>query len=220
MIKAVLFDLDGTLVNSLADLADSTNSALEKSGFPTHEIEKYKYFVGDGIPKLIERALPDGEKTEENRTKCLELFMSHYRKHYFDKTDAYDGVKDLLSALKAEGLKIAVISNKAQEMAEKVVEKVFGGIFDVVAGKREGYKAKPDPALTLEVIKELGISPESCVLIGDSGMDMAAAVNAKTKSIGVTWGFREKHELLQNGAQHIAEAPSQILDIIKELQND
>ena len=220
MIKAVLFDLDGTLVNSLSDLADSTNFALRQLGFPPHETEKYKYLVGDGIPKLIERALPEGEKTEENKSRCLELFMARYREHYFDKTDAYDGIKDLLFELKNQGLKIAVISNKAQEMAQKVVEKVFGDIFDSVAGKREGYKTKPDPALTLAIIKELGVTPEACVLIGDSGMDMAAAVNAQVTGIGVTWGFRTETELRQNGADYIADTPAQILNIIKEIQND
>lgn len=220
MIKAVLFDLDGTLVNSLADLADSTNFALKGLGFPTHETEEYKYLVGDGIPKLIERALPKGEKTEENINKCLSLFMARYREHYFDKTDAYGGIKDLLCSLRAEGVKIAVISNKAQEMAQKVVDKVFGDIFDAVAGKREGYKTKPDPALTLEVIKELGVTPRSSVLVGDSGMDMAAAVNAKITGIGVLWGFRTETELRQNGADYIADTPAQILNIIKEIQND
>ena len=217
MIKAVLFDLDGTLVNSLTDLADSTNFALEKLGYPTHETEKYKYFVGDGIPMLIKRALPEGERTKETQAQCLELFMSRYREHYFDKTDAYDGIKELLLGLKSEGFKIAVISNKAQEMAQKVVSKVFGDIFDSVAGKREDYKAKPDPALMLEIIGELGVTPEECVLIGDSGMDMAAAVNAKVTGIGVLWGFREKPELIRNGAKFIASRPSQILDIIKEI---
>ena len=220
MIKAVLFDLDGTLVNSLTDLADSTNFALEKLGYPTHETEKYKYFVGDGIPMLIKRALPEGERTKETQAQCLELFMSRYREHYFDKTDAYDGIKELLLGLKSEGFKIAVISNKAQEMAQKVVSKVFGDIFDSVAGKREGYKAKPDPALMLEIIGELGVTPESCVLIGDSGMDMAAAVNGKVTGIGVLWGFRTETELRQNGADYIADTPAQILNIIEEIQND
>ena len=220
MLKAVLFDLDGTLVNSLADLADSTNFALKELGFPPHETEEYKYLVGDGIPKLIERALPEGEKTEGNCNKCLELFMERYREHYFDKTDSYDGIKELLRNLKKQGLKIAVISNKAQEMAQKVVDKVFGDIFDAVAGKREGYKTKPDPTLTLEVIKELGVTPESCVLIGDSGMDMAAAVNGKVTGIGVLWGFRTETELRQNGADYIADTPAQILNIIEEIQND
>ena len=143
--------------------------------------------------------------------------MACYREHYYDKTAAYDGIKELLCGLKERGFKIAVISNKAQEMAQKVVDKVFGDMFDTVAGKREGYKTKPDPALTLEVAKELGVSPENCVLIGDSGMDMAAAVNAKIIGIGVLWGFRTEEELRLNGAEYIASSPAQILDIIKEI---
>ena len=146
--------------------------------------------------------------------------MARYREHYFDKTNAYEGIKELLFELKKQGLKIAVISNKAQEMAQKVTDKVFGDIFDTVAGKREGYKTKPDPALTLEVIKELGVTPESSVLVGDSGMDMAAAVKAKTAGIGVLWGFRAEQELRENGAKYIASTPAQILNIIKEIKND
>lgn len=219
MIKAVLFDLDGTLANSLSDLADSTNYALSEMGFPTHEREEYKYLVGDGIPKLIERALPVGEKTEENKKKCLDIFMERYKEHYHDKTVAYDGIPDMLSELKEGGLKIAVISNKAEEMAVKVVEKLFGGMFDVVAGKREGFPTKPDPALTLEVIRELGAKPQECVLVGDSGMDMAASVNAGATGIGVLWGFRLEDELLKNGARYIVKSPAEIPEIIRRLNN-
>lgn len=219
MIKAVLFDLDGTLANSLSDLADSTNYALSEMGFPTHEREEYKYLVGDGIPKLIERALPVGEKTEENKKKCFDIFMERYKEHYHDKTVAYDGIPDMLSELKEGGLKIAVISNKAEEMAVKVVEKLFGGMFDVVAGKREGFPTKPDPALTLEVIRELGAKPQECVLVGDSGMDMAASVNAGATGIGVLWGFRLEDELLKNGARYIVKSPAEIPEIIRRLNN-
>ena len=213
MIKAVLFDLDGTLVNSLEDLANSTNFALCSMGFPCHETAKYNYLVGDGIPKLIERALPEGAKTPENKKKCLDIFMAHYREHYHDKTYAYKGIAELLAALKKNGFKIAVVSNKAQEMAQKVVEKLFGNLFDAVAGKREGFATKPDPALTLEIVKELG-EPYNCVLIGDSGMDMAAAVNGGLLPIGVLWGFRTKEELINNGAAYTVSSPDEILKII------
>ena len=147
-------------------------------GFPGHTVGEYKYFVGDGIPKLIERALPENRRDKETKDACLKLFMADYRVHYHDKTNAYDGVREMLSELKSGGLKLAVISNKAQEMAEKVASTLFGDIFDLVAGKREGYKTKPDPALTLFVMDSLGVSPSECALAGDSGMDMAAAVNA------------------------------------------
>lgn len=215
MVKAVLFDLDGTLANSLEDLADSTNYALSALGFPIHPIDKYKYFVGDGIPKLIERALPKDSKAPEMQKKCFDIFMEHYREHYHDKTSAYGGIAELLRDLKSRGFKIAVVSNKAQEMAEKVVSKLFGDIFDAVAGKREGFPAKPDPALTLEVVKEIGMTPDCCALVGDSGMDMAAAVNGGLLPIGVLWGFRTKEELITNGAAHIVSSANQILEIIE-----
>lgn len=220
MIKAVLFDLDGTLADSLADLADSTDYALSVLGFPTHNLNEYKYFVGDGIPKLIERALPSDKKSPEIQKRCLDIFMEHYREHYHDKTRAYDGITELLCSLKKAGLKTAIISNKAQEMAEKVVTKLFGNSFDAVAGKREGFPAKPDPSLTLEVVKEIGLTPDLCALIGDSGMDMAAAVNGGLLPIGVLWGFRTKEELLENGAQYTVSEPKQIIDIITELNHE
>ena len=149
MIKAVLFDLDGTLANSIEDLADSTEKALEKLGFPGHTLAEYKYFVGDGILKLIERALPESVRDEKTLNTCLELFMEDYRVHYHDKTKAYDGVREMLADLKKSGLKLAIISNKAQEMAEKVVTNLFGDIFDFVAGKSGGSKNKHPPALGL-----------------------------------------------------------------------
>ncbi len=215
MIKAVLFDLDGTLVNSLEDLADSTNYALGKLGFPTHKTDEYNYFVGDGIPKLIERALPESARTGETEKKCLDIFMARYREHYHDKTYAYKNMPELVNFLRKQDVKTAVISNKAQEMAEKVVAKLFGDVFDTVAGKREGYPAKPNPKLTLQIIKELGTEPNDCAFIGDSGMDMAVAVNAGALPIGVLWGFRTKDELIKNGAAYTAENPDELIEILK-----
>ncbi len=218
MIKAVLFDLDGTLVNSLADLANSVNFALTQFGFPTHETEKFKYFVGDGMAKLIERVLPENKKDNEIKAQVLDTFMNHYRMHYADKTIAYDGIEELVKQLADNDLKLAVVSNKAQDMAVEVTLKVLKGLqFDIVCGKREGYPTKPDPTLTLEIIKELGVKSEDCVFIGDSGMDMAVAKNANLKSIGVLWGFRTEEELSVNGADYIVNHPSEILDIIKNL---
>lgn len=215
MIKAVLFDLDGTLVDSIRDLADSTNYALAGLGFPTRKTELFYTFVGDGIPKLIERALPAGV-SPEIREAALQRFMEHYRVHYADQTVCYPGIPELVAQLRAAGLLTAVISNKAQEMAVIVTEKLLGGQFDCITGKQPGFATKPDPALTLKVIHELGVLPQECVLVGDSGMDMAAAVNAGCKAIGVLWGFRSREELTANGGQFLAERPEQILDLIKE----
>ena len=218
MIKAVLFDLDGTLVNSLSDLAASTNFALTKFGFSTHETEKYKYFVGDGMAKLIERALPEDKRDMETINTTLDIFMEHYRAHYVDKTDPYDGISELLDKL--TGVKKAVISNKAEEMATVVTKKLLGERFDIVCGKREGYPTKPDPTLTLEIIEKLGVAPNECIFVGDSGMDMAVAKNSGCVALGVLWGFRSEEELLLNGADYIAKKPAEILEIIKEINNE
>ncbi len=219
MVKAVLFDLDGTLVNSLLDLSFSTNYALKKMGFPTHETEAFKYFVGDGMLKLIERAVPEDKRDTDTVNKTLGIFMEHYRVHYVDKTVAYKGIPELLDLLSENGFKTAVISNKAQEMAVTVTNKILGEKFSVVCGKQENYPTKPDPALTLKVISELGVKPEECVFIGDSGMDMALAENIGCVSIGVLWGFRREDELRQNGADYIVTAPKEIFNVIKEINN-
>ena len=218
MIKAVLFDLDGTLVNSLEDLADSTNYALEKFGFPTHETEKFKYFVGDGMPKLIERALPEDKRENSMINEVLTCFMNYYREHYIDKTCVYNGINELIVGLKQKNLKLAVVSNKAQEMAVTVTEKLLGkGVFEIVCGKQEGYPAKPDPTLTLKVISDLGVEPSECIFVGDSGMDMAVAKNSKCLPVGVLWGFREFKELNGNGAEFLVSKPSEILQIIGDM---
>lgn len=215
MKKAVLFDLDGTLVDSLQDLAASINYALTKLGYPTHELEKFKYFVGDGMAKLVERALPESARHDSIKTECLEVFMNHYKAHYYDFTYVYEGIEEVIDDLLANNIKVAVVSNKAQEMAEKVVTHLFADKIRVVAGKREGFPAKPDPTLTLEIIKELGVEPCQCAFCGDSGMDMATAVNTGALPIGVLWGFRTEEELVNNGAKFIAKNPKDILKFIK-----
>lgn len=217
MIKAVLFDLDGTLVDSIADLAASTNAALSEWGFPTHDLEKYKYFVGDGMAKLIERAMPEDKSSSDFYNKVFESFMNHYREHFTDNTKLYDGIESLIKGIKDLDIKMAVVSNKSQEMSERVVKTLLDDSFQIICGKRDGYPAKPDPTLTLKVMEELGVEPCECVFVGDSGMDMAVAVNAKCHSIGVLWGFRTKDELLDNGGEFIAEIPAHIVEIIKEL---
>lgn len=215
MTKAVLFDLDGTLINSLEDLATSANYALERFGFPVYSnTEDFKYFIGDGMYKLIERVLPENKREDGTIKEVLAVFMEHYGEHYLDKTYAYSGVLELVNGLKAKGIKVAVVSNKAEHMALAVTKKTFGDIFDIICGKREGYPAKPDPALTLEVIKELNVTPNECLFIGDSGMDMKVAVNAGCIGVGVTWGFRERQELLLNGAKFIVNKPEEILSIL------
>lgn len=220
LIKAVIFDLDGTLVNSLEDLAISTNYALKSFGFPIHETEDYKYFVGDGIPKLIERALPKENRDIKTKKAVLECFLDYYREHYVDKTTVYDGIEELLSLLYAKNIKLAVLSNKAHEMAVTVANKLLPNKFSIVYGKQEGFPTKPDASLTLQLISKLGVDPSECLFVGDSGMDMAAALNAKCFGVGVLWGFRKAEELSLNGAKRIISNPLEIVNIIEELNNE
>lgn len=217
VLKAVFFDLDGTLVNSIFDLGDSVNSALARFGFAEHTYDEYKYFVGDGIPKLIERALPQEHRTPSDIDACFKLFMAEYRAHCLDKTKPYDGITGVLAALKECGIKTAVLSNKAQEMTERVVNGLFGHTFDCVYGKRDGIPAKPDPSALLAAAKELSVEPNECGLVGDSGTDMLTAVNAGAVPIGALWGFRTAEELLRGGATVLLEAPRKIINTVEEL---
>lgn len=219
MIKAVLFDLDGTLVNTIEDLADTVNFALTQMGFPTHETEKYNYFVGDGFSNLIERALPEDKRSESIHSECLKLAKAHYELHYLDKSHPYDGITELLHTLKEKGYKIAVISNKYHKMTSAVVKKLFrDDLFTSVYGQTEGYPVKPDPTLTLKVMSQLGVEPQETVMVGDSGMDMALSVNAKCIGIGVLWGFRTEEELRKNGADYIVSEPTEILSVLEEIK--
>lgn len=216
-IKAVLFDLDGTLANSLFDLAASTNFALDKFGYPSQPAERFKLFAGDGIPKMIERAMPQHEVSVERISELKNLFLTHYAEHYADNTVAYDGMCELVSELKQKGYFVAVVTNKAQEMAEVVVNKLYGDVFHLIYGQREGIPTKPDPTLTLMAMETLGVKPEECVFVGDSGMDVITGVNSGAYPIGVLWGFRESKELLSGGAKSLVQSSGELLNTILSL---
>ena len=217
MIKAVLFDLDGTLADSLIDLADGVNHAIASKGFPTHEVEAFKYFVGDGSTKMIERALPESNRDAATINEIKDIFLPYYAIHYADNTYAYKGMPELVNTLKSQGFIVAVVTNKEQHMANEVVKSLYGDVFDLIFGKRDGIPAKPDPTAALMAMEELGVTPEECVFIGDSGMDVATAVNSGAVPVGELWGFRKEDELLANGAKYIINKPHELLDIIKEL---
>lgn len=217
MKKAVIFDLDGTLLNTLDDLADSMNFALKSAGLPTHPVESYKYFVGNGMVKLTERVLPPDKSNDKSVfAQVFDCFMNRYKDHSRDKTAPYEDIEKLLHSLRENGIKIAVVTNKAHDAAQKVVSHYFGDIFDIVIGQSEQVKVKPDPSGVKFVMSELSVNADECLFVGDSSVDMQTAKNAKTTAIGVLWGFRLKDELCENGADYIVLNPMEILKIAKE----
>ena len=196
MKKLVIFDLDGTLLDTIADLAESANHALKQLGYPTRDVEKIRTFVGNGVNKLLFRALPDEEKTEENMMRMRTHFVPYYDAHNADLSAPYPGIVDLLEELQAKGLMIAVASNKYQEATVKLVKHYFPMIdFVEVLGQREGINVKPDPTIVFDILKKAGVSKEETLYVGDSGVDMQTAINAGVDAIGVTWGFRPRTEL-------------------------
>ena len=211
MKKAVIFDLDGTLLNTLDDLADSTNYALSKFGYPTRTIEGVRQFVGNGVAKLIERAIPEG-KNNPNFEKCLAIFKENYAQNMYNKTAPYNGIIEMLSNLKSKGIKIAVVSNKFDLAVKELCKKYFEGFIDFAAGENEaqGIKKKPAPDTVLSVLNEFNFAPEDAVYVGDSDVDIMTAKNSKMPCISVTWGFRDKKFLLENGATILINAPSEI----------
>ena len=215
MKKLVIFDLDGTLLNTIADLAQSTNHALEALGYPTHEETAYKFMVGNGINKLFERALPEGEKTEENVLKVRSHFVPYYDQHNADKSRPYPGIPELLSRLQSRQVQLAVASNKYQSATEKLVAHYFPTIrFAAVYGQREGIATKPDPTIVFDILKQTSIAPDDTLYVGDSGVDMQTALNAHVTACGVTWGFRPRTELEAFCPKHIVNTTEAIENIV------
>lgn len=196
MKKLVIFDLDGTLLDTIADLAESANHALKQLGYPTRDVEKIRTFVGNGVNKLLFRALPDEEKTEENMMRMRTHFVPYYDAHNADLSAPYPGIVALLEKLQAKGLRMAVASNKYQEATVKLVKHYFPMIdFVEVLGQREGINVKPDPTIVFDILQKAGVNKEETLYVGDSGVDMQTAINAGVDAIGVTWGFRPRTEL-------------------------
>lgn len=214
MKKLVIFDLDGTLLNTIADLANSTNHALQQCGFPQHAVDKYNFFVGNGINKLFERALPEGAKTEENISRIRQIFLSHYNLHNTDFSIPYPGIPKLLNILQRNGLMLAIASNKYQAATEKLIQHYFSDIhFLAIFGQRNNIPVKPDPTVINEIISIAQIKKEDTLYIGDSGVDMQTAKQADVTSIGVTWGFRPRQELESFHPDHIVEHPESIISL-------
>jgi phosphoglycolate phosphatase len=212
--EGAIFDLDGTLVNSLDDLADSMNHVLLKFNYPAHEASTYMSFVGNGIRNLVHVALPESARDEQTVSACHDLMMETYAANCIHKTKPYEGITDLLSALKSFNMRLAVLSNKTDTLTKIIVQSLLPGYFDVVMGLSTEAHKKPDPFGALQISNILGIRCNSIIFTGDSGIDMQTAVNAGMHGVGVLWGFRTREELRNNGAEHIIEHPLDLLAIL------
>lgn len=212
MHTLAIFDLDGTLADTLCDLADAVNYGLAQLGYPTHPYESYKTFVGNGVKKLCERALPDDKKDDTDR--LLKIFTERYNSHFLDKTCIYDGIKETLTALADNGVTLAVATNKPQEFAVQIVEKLLPEFeFVKILGGCAEHPKKPCPDIILEILDELPIGTKA-FMIGDSNVDIQTAINAGICSVGCTWGFRSRLELETAGADYIASIPSDIPEFV------
>lgn len=196
MKKLVIFDLDGTLLDTISDLAAAANHALQKAGFPVYDTETIRTFVGNGISKLLERALPEGARTAENVERLRTDFVPYYDAHNAEQSKPYPGVAALLLRLQERGMMLAVASNKYQAATEKLVAHYFPAIrFVKVMGQREGVPVKPDPTIVFDIMEAAGLGKEDVLYVGDSGVDMQTAHNAGVDAVAVSWGFRPRTEL-------------------------
>ncbi|MFB2021665.1 HAD family hydrolase [Pseudoflavonifractor sp. P01025] len=213
MYKHVIFDLDGTLLNTIDDLADTGNHVCTLHGWPTHTVDAFKLMVGNGIPKLVERFAPQGT-SQEVLDQAFQEFMDWYGVHKEDKTAPYAGMPEVAKALREAGVSIAVLSNKADVMAGPVVEHYYPGIFPVVQGALPGLPTKPDPTLLHKLMDRLGATQEDTLFVGDSNVDICTAKNGGLTGCGVLWGFRSREELEAAGADVIVSTPQELLDFI------
>lgn len=216
MTKLIIFDLDGTLIDTRTDIANACNHALEQCGFPQRDIEEYNMLVGRGIDNLFRGAMPASEVNEENVARMRSLFVPYYNEHGCDWTRPYDGIMDILEVLKDKGLHFAVASNKYQEGTQALVEKFFGKYdFVKILGQREGRPIKPDPQIVDEAMEGVpGIRKDEVIYVGDSNVDMETGINAGVRTIGVTWGFRTREELQAYSPHALIDHPMQLVEFI------
>lgn len=208
--ETYIFDLDGTLLSTLDDLASSTNYALRWAGMPERTIDEVRKFVGNGVKKLMERAIPDG-LDNPRFDETYQTFREHYLKHNLDTTRPYDGIMEMLEALKTKGKKIAVVSNKFYAATQDLTAHFFAGTISVAIGERENIRKKPAPDTVLEALRQLGATKDTAVYIGDSDVDIETARNSGMPCVSVLWGFRDRDFLLTHGATTLIESPSELI---------
>lgn len=211
--KAVIFDMDGTILNTLEDLKNATNYSLRQFGMPERSLEEVRMFVGNGIRKLVERAVPSGT-SEEKIAQILDVFLEYYEIHSADNTSPYPGILELVEKLKKSGIKTAVSTNKADVPAQELGREYFNGIFDLIVGQQDGLKVKPAPDSVNKILSILDIQKKDAIYIGDSDVDVQTAKNSGLDFIGVSWGFRGREFLEKNGAKNIVDNANEILDLV------
>ena len=213
MIKACIWDLDGTLLNTLEDLADAVNYTLAAHGFPQRTLEEVRMFVGNGVTLLIKRAVPSGTLPEEE-AECLKEFRKYYQLHSEEKTRPYDGIPELLEELRRRGIQNAVVSNKFEAAVRKLCEFYFPGCMDAAVGDQPGFRTKPSPDNLYRAMELLKVKKEEILYLGDSDVDVETAANAGVSCVSVLWGFRDRNCLEVAGAKTIIEKPCELLDIL------
>ena len=214
-VKLAIFDLDGTLLDTIGDLAASCDVVMQMNGLPQHTTDEYRQMVGRGILRLVEAAIPEQMRLPEYVEKVRRDFVAYYLDHIDLHTHPYNGIPELIDAMTERGVKIAVASNKFQAGTERLIRSFFPGVeFVAVLGQRVGVPLKPDPQIDLEIIEAAGVEPSETLHIGDSGVDMQTAHAAGVRAVGVTWGFRSREELAECGADVIVDYPEEILNLL------
>ncbi|WP_319407724.1 HAD family hydrolase [uncultured Desulfosarcina sp.] len=214
--QAIIFDLDGTLLDTLADIGDSVNCMLAEYGFPGHTPDDYTRFIGNGIKMLVIRALPVEGCSGELVDACVRRAREIYWENWNNKTRLYEGIIELLDGLKTMGLPLAVLSNKPHDFTVRYVDAYFDKLtFKVVMGQNDHFPVKPDPASALDIARQIGLAPQTFLFVGDSAVDMKTATAAGMHAVGVAWGFRGPKELLENGCQTLVTHPLEILSLLQ-----
>ncbi len=213
MYRTIIFDLDGTLLNTLQDLANAGNHVCAQNGWPTHSLDAYRYFVGNGIPKLCQRFSPEDQRGQERLEQTIAQFSAYYAAHKEDCTAPYPGIFPLLDALQQQDVRCGVLTNKEHTLAQAVVEHYFPGRFSFVQGAVPGVPTKPDPTALFRLMERMGAEPAATLFVGDSNVDIQTAKNGGLASCGVLWGFRTEEELRAEGADFIIRDPMQLADL-------
>ena len=215
--KAIIFDLDGTLINSLPDIANSVNYTLKELGFPRHDLDTYRLFIGNGLANLIIRSLPKDRRSNHIVDLCMKVFNKYYNKNWDLNTRPYPGIPEMLDELTERGIRLAVLSNKPHDFALRCVSRFLSSWnFEVVLGQRDDLPKKPDPSGALEIADRMNFLPSQILYLGDSDVDIQTAIASQMFPVGVLWGYRSIDELKKNGAKALIDSPLEVLGLLRE----